>query len=237
MRVWALIPAAGSGTRFGGGVPKQYLNLAGKTVIEHSIERIAAVPDILGMVIVLAPGDTLFKKLCSVSLDDAKVSYAIGGNDRASSVLNGLHSLSGLALEEDWVLVHDSVRPCVRINDIMNLISSVPDDSVGGLLGSPVTDTLKYVEQGERVTSTLDRSGLWGALTPQLFRYGRLRYAMESSDKGGFTDESSALEALGYQPIVVMGSSDNLKITNKDDLALANEILRAQEKEPQSATE
>lgn len=237
MRIWALIPAAGSGIRFGGDVPKQYLNLAGKTVIEHSIERIASVPDIVGIVVVLAPGDTLFQSLCSASLDEARITHAIGGIDRASSVLNGLQSLSGSALEEDWVLVHDSVRPCVRMNDINSLIRSVSDDSVGGLLGYPVTDTLKYVEQGDRVSSTIDRSGLWAALTPQLFRYGRLRYAMESGDKEGFTDESSALEMLGYQPMVVMGGSDNLKITHKGDLALANEILRAQEKEAQSATD
>jgi 2-C-methyl-D-erythritol 4-phosphate cytidylyltransferase len=231
MRIWAVIPAAGCGTRFGGDVPKQYLNLAGKTVIEHSIERIASVSDILGIVVVLAPGDTLFQKLCSGSLDGAKIMYAIGGVDRASSVLNGLQSLSGLALEEDWVLVHDSVRPCVRMNDITSLISSVSDDSVGGLLGRPMVDTLKHVERGDWVSSTVDRSSLWVALTPQLFRYGRLRYAMEFRDNEGFTDESSALEVLGYQTRVVMGSSDNLKITHKGDLALANEILSAQEKE------
>ena len=237
MRIWALIPAAGYGARFGSDVPKQYLNLAGKTVIEHSIERIGSVSGILGIVVVLAPGDTLFQRICSASFDDSKMIYAIGGVDRASSVLNGLQSLSGLALEEDWVLVHDSVRPCVRMSDITRLISSVADDSIGGLLGCPMADTLKHVGPSNRVSSTINRSGLWAAFTPQLFRYGRLRYAMEFGEKGGFTDESSALEVLGYQPTVVMGSSDNLKITHKCDLALANDILSAQEKEAQSATE
>lgn len=237
MRIWALIPAAGCGTRFGGDLPKQYLDLAGKTIIEHSIEKITMVSGVLGIVVVLAPGDKLFERLCSGSSSYAKIMYAIGGRDRASSVYNGLQSLSKLAQEDDWVLVHDAVRPCVRMSDITSLINTVGDDSVGGFLGCPVTDTLKQVGRDDRVVATVNRSALWSAFTPQLFRYGRLRSAMELGNTAMFTDESSAIEALGYQPKCVKGSSDNLKITRKRDLTLAKEILIAQRKEAESAAD
>ena len=219
-RVWGVVPAAGVGRRMGAGEPKQYLPLAGRTVIEHTLERLLASPRVDGVTVAVSPGDRRFEAL-PVS---ARVTRATGGAERADSVRNALASLceaGGPAAEEDWALVHD-VRPCLPAEDLEALIDAVLSGGQGGLLAAPVRDTIKRVEEGT-VTGTVPREGLWHALTPQMFRVGELRDALAAAARDGVavTDEAQAMERAGYAPQVVAGRADNIKITHREDLALA----------------
>jgi len=229
MAYWAVVPAAGSGTRMSSQVPKQYLALAGKTVIEHTLARLAAHPLIAGIVVALAPSDTRWHEL-SLHLDKP-VLLADGGAERCYSVLNALSELQKHAQPDDWVLVHDGARPCLRLTDIDKLIAGLRDHPNGGLLAVPVRDTMKRADENSDVFETVDRKGLWHALTPQMFRLGELSDALiRAIDKGWLvTDEASAMESAGYKPHLVEGAADNIKITRPEDLVVAEFYLRRQE--------
>lgn len=225
-RYWALVAAAGSGQRMGGERPKQYLRLAGRCILEHSLDKLLALPMVAGVVVVLAAADDHWPALRYRT--HRPLLTAVGGRERCQSIANGLQALAELAAADDWVLVHDAARPCVRRSDLERLVTSLTDDPVGGLLAVPVRDTLKRADASGRVQSTEPRSGLWHAQTPQLFRYALLREALAAALAAGHTvtDEAAALEALGYSPRLVEGHYDNLKITTPEDLILAERYLQ-----------
>lgn len=229
-RCSAVVPAAGVGRRFGSAVPKQYLALHGATVIEHTIRLLLSIEQIGRIVVLVAPGDERWQQLSI--LRHHRVCVAVGGDERAHSVLNGLRQLADAEDPSDLVLVHDVARPCCPRVDIERLIHAVADHLVGGLLATPVSDTLKR-GGGSVVIETVDRTSLWAALTPQLFRRGLLRRALESCLAQGHlvTDEAQAVERLGLQPLLVEGSRRNIKITRPEDLDLAGFYLAQQPKE------
>ncbi|MGF1548873.1 MAG: 2-C-methyl-D-erythritol 4-phosphate cytidylyltransferase [Thiotrichales bacterium] len=223
---WAVVPAAGIGRRFGTEIPKQYLDLLGKPVLLHTLERLMAVPEIAGVTVALAAQDPWWPGLARDWPKPLRV--VTGGAERVHSVANAVRTLRDELADDDWILVHDAARPCVRIDDIRRLLVAVANDPVGGLLGTPVRDTMKQVDGANHVTVTVDRSRLWHALTPQVFRAGVLETALATglADPARITDEASALERGGWQPLMVEGSATNLKITHPDDLALAEFYLR-----------
>lgn len=209
--------------------PKQYLALRGKTVIEQTLARLAEHPQVCGIVVALARQDPYWPALqlhCSVP-----VVTVDGGAQRVHSVTNGLRYLAQHQALQDWVLVHDAARPCVRSADISQLIKQVIQHQAGGLLAMPVRDTMKQSSNAINVTQTVDRSQLWHAFTPQMFRIGELLEAIHSAQQAGYsvTDESSAMESVGIQPLLVQGASDNIKITRPEDLPLAQLYLKLQE--------
>ncbi len=228
MTIWAILPAAGVGRRMESSIPKQYLMLAGKPVIQHSIEKLLQVNGLAGLVVVLHPEDSHFSGL---SIAKEKIIRAAGGETRQQSVLNGLQAISDQAGANDWVLVHDAVRPCALVNDIECLLGSVTSHAAGGLLATPQDNTLKIADQAGRVEKTVDRSQYWQALTPQVFRYAVLLKAMSDAVSGGLavTDEASAVEAGGYSPLLVNGDHNNIKLTRESDLLLAEAILSRQQ--------
>ncbi len=230
MKIWFVVPAAGSGRRLGGDIPKQYLALAGKRVVEHTLERLLTLAP-AGAVVAVSAGDTLWPTL-AISRHPL-VRTAAGGAERADSVANALALLAGEAAGDDWVLVHDVARPCVRVADIELLIQRLENSPVGGILAAPVSDTLKRVSATRAIEGTEDRSRLWAAMTPQMFRYGLLTRALAAAlDQGSKpTDEAMAVELLGYSPLVVEGHRDNIKITRREDLAIAETILHWQQRQ------
>jgi 2-C-methyl-D-erythritol 4-phosphate cytidylyltransferase len=226
---WAVVPAAGAGTRMAADRPKQYLVLNGKPVLIHTLQRLAAIEGVQGIMLSLSPQDRYWPEVkpeLSVPLWTTA-----GGVERSDSVLNALQDLGQYAKDEDWVLVHDAARPCVRREDIVHLISQLKDDAVGGLLARPVSDTMKRAEPNRRIVRTEAREDLWHALTPQMFRLGRLRHAIEQAIEfeASVTDEASAMELAGYQPLLVEGHADNIKITRPEDLPLAAFYLQQQD--------
>ncbi len=227
-RYWGVIPAAGQGTRMGAGRPKQYLELAGRRVLEHTLERLAADPRIAGIVVALGPDDADWGRLTMPA--GVEVRTVTGGAERCHSVLNALASLAGRAAPTDWVLVHDAARPCLRPTDLSRLLDTLAEDPIGGLLAVPVRDTMKRAGAGDRVEATVDRSGLWHALTPQMFRVQALREALGKAIAAGVpvTDEAAAMEWAGHRPRLVTGAGDNLKITRPEDLPLAAYYLAHQ---------
>lgn len=228
-KIWAAIPAAGIGARMGSTVPKQYLPLHGRTVIEHALARFLAHPDIAGVVVALAPYDSQWESL-EVRRDE-KLLLAPGGAERCHSVLSSLRKLAEVAAADDWVLVHDAARPCVRRADIDRMLNELREHPVGGILALPVRDTLKRGDPDANIVMTVDRTALWHALTPQMFRLQRLTDALESVIAQGIivTDEAQAIELLGLTPRLVEGHGDNIKITRPQDLAFAELYLRHQE--------
>lgn len=227
IRYWAIVPAAGSGTRMGAELPKQYLTLHGRTVLEHTLEALLGCEFLAGIVVVVAAGDAHWEAIRS-RYAGRPLASTHGGAERSHSVLNGLRALTAAAGANDQVLVHDAARPCLRREDVIRLIGAVGNDTNGGLLGVPVADTMKRVNGELRVTDTVERNGLWHALTPQLFRIDLLEAALAGAIDAGVavTDEASAMEHAGYAPRMVQGSRDNLKITLPADLALAEFHLR-----------
>lgn len=223
---WVVIPAAGSARRMGGTVPKQYLQLARSTVIEHSIAPFLTRSNCNGVVVVLAADDQRWGQL-AVATHPKVVATNTGGAERADSVRAGLDALVGRAAPSDWVLVHDAARPCLTSLDLSALLEQLLDDDVGGLLAAPLVDTLKRADEHGRVSATVDRDGLWRALTPQMFRFDVLRRALDAAREHGMsgTDDAQAVEALGLKPKLVAGSSLNIKITLADDLERAERIL------------
>jgi len=226
-RFWVVVPAAGAGKRMAADRPKQYLKLSGKTVLEHTLDRLFEADIFARIVVALSDGDPYWPELPYAR--NARLTTVPGGKERADSVLSGLDYLSSVADQNDWVLVHDAARPCLRRRDIYRLIEQVKDDAVGGILALPVHDTLKTVGSG-RISDSIDRSIIWRALTPQMFRLGTLRNALITALTNGhtITDEASAIEIQGGQPSVVEGCPDNIKITRPEDLALAGFYLEQQ---------
>ncbi|EXJ16267.1 2-C-methyl-D-erythritol 4-phosphate cytidylyltransferase [Imhoffiella purpurea] len=226
--LWAVLPAAGVGRRMGSAVPKQYLDLAGRAVIEHTLDLFVADPRIRGVAVALGREDAYWGD--TGYADHPKVMRAPGGAERCHSVLNALGVLEGRAGDDDWVLVHDAARPCLRVADLDRLIEALMDDPVGGLLGIQVRDTMKRAGEGERIETTVDRSSLWHAYTPQMFRLGLLRHALHDALEAGdlVTDDASAMERLGRAPRLIEGHADNIKITRAEDLPLARFYLQQQ---------
>ena len=218
----ALVPAAGFGSRMGGELPKQYLPLAGQPMIAHALGTLCACAEISTVFVVLAPGDTLFHSYDWSRFGDKLQPLFCGGGARADTVLNGLQASE---LEpDDWVLVHDAARPCLTRAHLDKLIAEVRDDAVGGILAVPVADTLKRDAGNGRILRTESREQLWQAQTPQMFRAGLLAQALQQG--GSFTDEASAIEAMGLQPRLVLSEPANFKVTYPQDLLLAELLLK-----------
>lgn len=227
-KFWAVVPAAGVGQRMASQTPKQYLPLLNKPIIEHTLQRLLDHSAISGVVVALGDHDEYWS---DVKLQSEKQVIRVdGGAERCHSVLNALNKLLQLADQDDWVLVHDAARPCLRHSDIDLLINRVEQQYIGGLLALPVRDTMKRQQDDQLVAETVDRKGLWHALTPQMFGLTQLRNAIADAIKTGsmITDESSAMELKGLQPLLVEGHEDNIKITRPADLKLAEMYLTAQ---------
>jgi 2-C-methyl-D-erythritol 4-phosphate cytidylyltransferase len=227
-KIYAVVPAAGAGSRMGAEIPKQYLMLAGQTVLEHSLDVLLACERIATVVLVLSADDERWPEIRG-RYRDGRVETVNGGAERCHSVLNGLEHLAGTAGVDDWVLVHDAARPCVRQQDIEMLMTRLEDHEVGGLLGVPVADTMKQVDSDSMILKTVERDGLWRALTPQMFRLGPLRDALQQAIASGVmvTDDASAMEMAGYRARMVEGQADNIKITRPADLQLAEFYLQS----------
>lgn len=224
---FALVPAAGSGSRFGAPSPKQYLPLLGRPLLAHTLDALLAVPRLARVAVVIAPDDELWASF-SWPADPRLLVLRCGGGSRAESVAAGLECLAGEAGGEDWVLVHDAARPCLTPQSVTRMIETLESDPVGGLLAVPVADTLKRADGEGRVAATVARDGLWQAQTPQMFRFDLLRRALAQAQ--GVTDEAGAIEAMGLKPLLVPGDASNFKVTYPQDLALAERILLAREK-------
>jgi 2-C-methyl-D-erythritol 4-phosphate cytidylyltransferase len=218
---WFVIPAAGVGSRFGADIPKQYCTINNKTVIEHSIEALLRFQPEASVLVAVAKGDQWWPALAIAS--DPRVITVEGGEQRSDSVANALTAMQYRAAYHDWVLVHDAARPCISQYSLQSLAEQLVGDKVGGLLAVPIVDTLKRADKKQLVDQTIDRKGLWAAQTPQMFRYGLLKQAMEQALSAGaiVTDEASAVEFSGARPTLVEGDSRNMKITRPEDLALA----------------
>ncbi len=231
--IWAIVPAAGIGKRMQSDVPKQYLPLNGRPVIEHTVNALLQNKNISGLVIALQTDDAHWSEI-NVSSQKPLLT-ATGGNERADSVLNALKTLfdhDQFDADLDWVMVHDAVRPCLRQQDIDKLVLEVGDDSNGGLLALPVRDTMKRQINDAAaaiVDKTVERENLWHALTPQYFPAIGLKNALQQAlqDNLNITDESSAMELAGFSPKLVQGHEDNIKITRPDDLRLASLYLQS----------
>ena len=220
-RYHALVPAAGGGTRLGAPVPKQYLDLAGESLLHRTIDALRAEPRLSSIVVVVSPDD---ERRPAQGRFDARVRFAgVGGATRADSVAAGIDQLD--ADPGDWVLVHDAARPGLSPSALARLIDEVGDDAVGGILAMPVADTVKRCDDAGRVCTTVDRASLWAAQTPQMFRLGMLRQAL-SGERLGITDEASAIERLGLRPLLVRGEPCNFKVTLAEDLAMARALRR-----------
>lgn len=224
-RHYAIVPAAGSGSRFGAEKPKQYLDLLGRPLIFHTLKALTACPDIERVWVVLAPDDPWWPRYDWSELGAKLETVRCGGATRAESVTNGLQAAAMVAADDDWVLVHDAARPCISAAMLDALFADLAQDPVGGILAVPVADTLKRADAEQRVAATEPRDGLWQAQTPQMFRYGLLGDALQKCRD--VTDEAVAVEALGLKPKLVRGDATNLKVTYPADLALAAMILRA----------
>lgn len=218
----------------GAALPKQYLPLAGRTVIEHTLQRLLDHETITGVVVAVAADDSHFAAIRARLADHGKpLLVAEGGAERFQSVLSALQLLAQTASATDWVLVHDAVRPCIRRDDIDRLLQALGGHVAGALLGLPLLDTIKRVDSASRVEATLDRSLLWRALTPQAFRLGALDAALRGvlADRVPVTDECAAMERTGAVPLMLQGAADNIKITRSQDLVLAEFYLSQQRNE------
>ena len=243
-RVWAIVPAAGRGARFSASAssaaPKQYAPLLGATVLQWSLRALLAEPRVHAVVVALAPDDQHWPEIAA-KLASPKIQTTHGGVNRQDSVANALELLDGQAAADDWILVHDAARPCLQAADLSALLDAVAAGShgseagrghAGAVLAAPIVDTVKR-ELGGHVT-TVDRAGLWRALTPQVFAFAQLRHALKEAAQAGITvtDEAQAVERLGLHPILVQGSPFNVKVTRAEDLAVAEKILTMTEERP-----
>jgi 2-C-methyl-D-erythritol 4-phosphate cytidylyltransferase len=223
-RYFGLVPAAGSGSRFGADTLKQYSPLAGKPMLHHAIERLLAAPEVEIVFVVLPPADTEFRKYDWSAFGSRLAPLYCGGATRRDSVLNGLVACASAVDPNDWMLVHDAARPCLGKTELRRLIDSVASDEIGGILAIPLGDTLKRADDEGRILETEPRDGLWQAQTPQMFRHGMLMRALRDAEH--VTDEAAAVEALGYRPKLVEGSTKNLKVTFASDLDIAERLLK-----------
>lgn len=236
MATFALIAAAGTGTRMARGgtdaVPKQYLPLSGKPVLWHAVRGVC-VPPVETVFVVLAPGDKAFERLDWTAFAGKLEPLYCGGASRAESVHNGLLAAMAAVDADDWMLVHDAARPCLPRADLERLMAECAGDAVGGLLALPVADTVKRAAKDEagvvRAEATTDRSQLWLAQTPQMFRAGMLAQALHAGDRAAMTDEASAIEQMGLKPRLVPGSRDNIKLTYPEDMGIAQALLERRE--------
>lgn len=224
-RIWAVLVAAGGGSRFGDATPKQYLPLAGRSMLEHSLGAFLSEDLIAGVVLVLAANDGRWPQLDIKS--SKPLLHVIGGAERADSVCAGLRTVVAQADAEVWALVHDAARPCLQTHVLRKFIEQLRDDPVGGLLALPSHDTLKQMNDDGRVSATVNRDRIWYAQTPQMFRAGALLQAYEAAAKAGIspTDDAGAMEYVGLAPRVVRGQATNLKVTTREDMKLAEYIL------------
>ncbi|HFC6389668.1 TPA: 2-C-methyl-D-erythritol 4-phosphate cytidylyltransferase [Neisseria lactamica] len=222
----ALIPAAGIGARFGTDKPKQYVEIGGKTVLEHTVCIFQNHPSIDMTVVIVSPEDVLADGF-QTAFAGVEV-WKIGGRTRAETVRNGVEKLleTGLASEDDNILVHDAARCCLPSEALTRLIEQAGNAAEGGILAIPVADTLKRAESGQ-ISATVDRSGLWQAQTPQLFRAGLLCHALAAENLEGITDEASAVEKLGVRPLLIQGDARNLKLTQPQDAYIVRLLLNA----------
>ena len=225
----AVVPAAGVGKRLGGPVPKQYMDLNGRALIERTLERLLQLEELQQLIVVISAEDEYWPDL-EIS-NHPQIHTTQGGKERCHSVLNGLDFIADHVDDDDWVLVHDAARPCVRVNDMQRLITTAYQKNKGGILAMPIRDTIKKSNNNNEIENTVDRDSLWHAFTPQLFKYAELWEALRTAiDQGVMvTDEASAMEYAGYQPLLVEGASDNIKVTLPEDLALASFFLANQE--------
>jgi 2-C-methyl-D-erythritol 4-phosphate cytidylyltransferase len=226
---WAVVPAAGVGRRMGGEVPKQYLRLGQRRIIDHSLACLIHHPGVQRLVVAIGEHDVWWEK--TEFSRHPRVLRVAGGEQRCHSVLNALQALHGLAAADDWVLVHDAARPCLRVADLTALLARLDSHPVGGLLGVPVHDTMKRSNGTGEVLRTVARENLWRAFTPQMFRFSLLHAALGRAVQSGawVTDEASAMELAGKIPLMVEGHADNIKITRPEDLALAGFYLAQQQ--------
>ncbi|MCZ6883293.1 MAG: 2-C-methyl-D-erythritol 4-phosphate cytidylyltransferase [Gammaproteobacteria bacterium] len=229
--VWAIVPASGVGHRMQGQKPKQYLPLDGKTIIEHTLDRLLSFDGIDGVVLVLRPDDRDWQTINYQS--EKPLITTSGGELRQHSVFNGLLKLLEQKFDDPYAMVHDAVRPLVCHADLRKLIEAAIDHSAGALLALPITDTLKHQDQDSNIDRTVSRAGLWRAFTPQLFKAKLLHRALEQVIKNDceVTDDASAIESLGLRPRLVECNAENIKITWPEDLSLATQILRRQREE------
>ena len=227
----AIVPAAGIGSRMGADCPKQYLTLAGKTILEHTLGCLLSHPAIARVIVALAPHDEWFEQLAVAA--DPRVLRVEGGSERAYSVLNALHVAEG-----KWVLVHDAARPCLTQGDLDALIACAMACD-GAILGSRVRDTMKRTDGAGNIVATVEREQLWHALTPQMFPTGTLKRALEEGLALGalITDEASAMERAGFTVKMVEGRADNIKVTRPEDLSLAELFLQQQSARQQARPE
>jgi 2-C-methyl-D-erythritol 4-phosphate cytidylyltransferase len=227
-RFWAVVPAAGGGSRFGADCPKQYVGLLGFPLIRHTLETLRKC-SLEAIVVAISEDDSYWSVVYQEVPNDLVVTR--GGLTRADSVLQGLLAIQDRAAVDDWVLVHDAARPCVRARDIERLMTACHEHPVGGLLGVPVRDTLKRTDASQNVVATVDRHMTWQAQTPQMFRFGVLLEALQRAMKDSLliTDEASAIEALGLKPKMVVGDIHNIKVTYPEDLALAARFLQQEQ--------
>lgn len=225
--IWAIVPAAGTGVRSGLDIPKQYQLLLGKPMLHHVLDVLSSHPDIDGICLALAAEDTRWAGIHKWHSKTLRT--CIGGAERSESVLLAITSLQDVLGKEDFVLVHDAARPCLRFEDLNNLIEQASTHPVGALLAGKIKDTVKRADHESQVEGTLDRSLLWRAFTPQMFPALSLQRALQHAKQEGvqITDESSAMERLGLSPLLVEGSDDNIKVTLASDFALAEAILSA----------
>ena len=227
-RFWVVVPAAGAGRRMASSIPKQYLSLLGRPVIEHTLERLLAHARIDAVYVALSPSDEWWP--ATAQSNHPRVVRVAGGDERCHSVLNALQSLQAQAQASDWVLVHDAARPCIHRSDLDRLIDELAGDPVGGLLAAPLHDTIKQAGEEGRVTDTIPRERLWRAFTPQMFRLGDLYEALSQALIRGWlvTDDARAMELAGHAPRLLEGRTDNIKITRPEDLKLAEFYLQQQ---------
>lgn len=234
MRYWLVMPAAGSGSRFGAGLPKQYTPLAGRTVLEWALRPFAADARCRHLIVALAPDDRRWDEVARRlgAGSSERITTVTGGARRSDSVRNALAALAGRAEDADWVLVHDAARPCLGGEDLERLLARGAAHPVGALLALPAADTLKRAHTDRSgasvVESTVERTGLWRALTPQMFHYDALCAALDAAHAAqrAPTDEAQALEWVGKSALLVEGAATNFKITTPADLALAATVLQ-----------
>jgi 2-C-methyl-D-erythritol 4-phosphate cytidylyltransferase len=228
-KIIALIPAAGTGTRLGDSLPKQYLDINGQPLIVHTLQALARVSRIEKIIVVLSPEDQHWRGLVAnggaawKTLAMRVETINVGGKSRRDSVLNGLNAMSDGENKNTWIMVHDAARPCIRSELVEQFIDELENDSIGGLLALPLSDTIKLDDGNLRVAKTLSREKIWRAQTPQMFKFDLLQKALTASPNA--TDEAEAIEATGHQPKLVMGDSANLKVTYATDLKLAKMLL------------
>lgn len=227
-KYWGVVPAAGVGKRMQADRPKQYLQLNAHTVIEQTLTRLLDVKQLTAVVVAISKPDPYWSELEVAK--NPRIITAEGGKERADSVLSALNAIAELATDNDWVLVHDAARPCIAQSDVEHLIDELHEHPVGGILALASHDTLKSVNADLAITGTVDRSKIWRALTPQMFRYSALRHALQEATNKGWimTDDANAMELQGLHPKIIAGRPDNLKITRPEDLALAQFYLEQQ---------